>query len=438
MKASTLKYYILTIASFAVLAILALIPFHAFMTVWATSVFGHYTAFRLWKEVLLAFCALLAIYLVLFDAKIRTHTMTRRLLHIIAAYMVVTLVWALIAVLRDSVTIKAAAYGTLLNLRYLAFFVICWAVAVRSSRLQKYWLKVVLVPAALVIGFGLLQILVLPHDFLRHFGYSDATIPAFETINNNGNYVRIQSFLRGANPLGTYLIIPLTVAFYWALKNRKDWRYWTLLSAGVVVLAYSFSRAAWIGFIVSMITVVAVMYGAKISRKWWLIGAASVVLVGIVGVITVNQNARLQNIFLHTETKSSVATSSNGGHVAALRQGASDVLNEPFGRGPGSAGPASVYNNHPPRIAENYYLQIGQEVGWLGLGLFVSLQLGIAYIFWMRKNEPLQLCLLASLAGITVVAMLSHPWTDDTLAYLWWGLAGIALVPTITKHAKKR
>ena len=25
--------------------------------------------------------------------------------------------------------------------------------------------------------------------------------------------------------------------------------------------------------------------------------------------------------------------------------------------------------------------------------------------------------------------MLSHAWTDDTLAYVWWGLAGIAMAP---------
>jgi hypothetical protein len=44
--------------------------------------------------------------------------------------------------------------------------------------------------------------------------------------------------------------------------------------------------------------------------------------------------------------------------------------------------------------------------------------------------------LLASLAGITFVNLLSHAWTDDTLAYLWWGLAGIALAPIITSRQK--
>jgi hypothetical protein len=44
--------------------------------------------------------------------------------------------------------------------------------------------------------------------------------------------------------------------------------------------------------------------------------------------------------------------------------------------------------------------------------------------------------LLASLAGIIFVNLLSHAWTDDTLAYLWWGLTGIALAPILSERQK--
>jgi hypothetical protein len=33
--------------------------------------------------------------------------------------------------------------------------------------------------------------------------------------------------------------------------------------------------------------------------------------------------------------------------------------------------------------------------------------------------------------------MLSHSWADDTLAYLWWGLAGVAMAPVDQKKAKR-
>jgi hypothetical protein len=37
------------------------------------------------------------------------------------------------------------------------------------------------------------------------------------------------------------------------------------------------------------------------------------------------------------------------------------------------------------------------------------------------------------------MAMLMHLWTDDTVAYLWFGLAGIALaIPVSNRGVKSR
>src|SRR3954464_2203702 len=86
MKTSALKYTILSWVSGPVMLILLFVPFHALLTVWGASLFGHYTALRLWKEVLLAVSALGAFYLVIFDHKIRSHTLPRRLVQLILAY----------------------------------------------------------------------------------------------------------------------------------------------------------------------------------------------------------------------------------------------------------------------------------------------------------------------------------------------------------------
>src|SRR5665213_1787649 len=50
-------------AAAIITVILVLVPFHAFLTVWASSNFGHYTAWRLWDEVLLMVVMVLAIVL---------------------------------------------------------------------------------------------------------------------------------------------------------------------------------------------------------------------------------------------------------------------------------------------------------------------------------------------------------------------------------------
>ena len=148
----------------------------------------------------------------------------------------------------------------------------------------------------------------------------------------------------------------------------------------------------------------------------------------IFAVFEWHHNTRFQNIFLHTQTHSAVKATSDQGHIAGLRMGTHDLAHQPFGRGPGSAGPASVYNKDRPRIAENYFLQIGQETGWVGLILFMLINIGVGYILWLKRQDPLALTLFASLIGLTFINLLSHAWSDDAIAYIWWGLAGIAMV----------
>ena len=102
--------------------------------------------------------------------------------------------------------------------------------------------------------------------------------------------------------------------------------------------------------------------------------------------------------------------------------------------GVSSAGPASLRNTKAePRIAENYFVQIGQETGVFGLALYL-LVLGAATMqLWRRSNDRLAVGVLATFAGLIVINMLSHAWADDTLAYTSFAFLGFVLVKTSTK-----
>lgn len=421
---------ILSTSSTVSLLLILLMPFHAFLTVWLASIFGHYTAFRLWKEVLLVLGGLGAVYLLAFDQKIRSHTLTRLLMWLILAYTLVNVVWGFVGLHEGTVTAKALGYGLIVNLRFLAFFLITWACAVRLARLRVHWQWVVLWPAIIVILFGLFQIFVLPHNFLTHFGYGPDTIAPYGTINHNEHYVRFASFLRGANPLGAYLIIPLTLLAILIARGKRRRIYGTILAGGFIVLFFTFSRSAWVGALLSIGTVLFLGLKSRRAQQYMLIGAAAVVLIGTGVTLAFHHQAGYQNFVYHTEDHSKIKTTSDQGHWHAMDEGAQQVVHNPLGRGPGTAGPASVYNgNHGVRLAENYYIQIGQETGWLGMVLFLLITVGVASLLWVRRAHPLALSLFASLLGLLIVNFLSHAWTDDTLAYVWWGLAGIAMAP---------
>lgn len=409
--------------------IFLVIPFHAFLTVWGADLFGHYTALRLWKEVLLVIASLGLLFLIAFDRKIRTNTLTRRLVWVMLAYTALNCFWAAVAVYNDDVTAKAAGYALIVNLRFLAFFLLCWALGLRMSRLRKHWQWLILWPASIVVVFGLLQVFVLPKDFLIHFGYGVQTIEPFETINNDPNYIRIASTLRGANPLGAYLLIPLSMLAVLITKKQQNKKQAALFVGGLIVLFFTFSRSAWIGAILAFATIALVQYPKIYKNAKFLIAGVSIAVIGLLAVIGLQNNSRFQNLIFHTHDNSTVATSSNDVRSGALQNGVEDVVDDPLGDGPGSAGPASVYNDEP-RIAENYYLQIAQEVGVVGMILFLLINAGIGILLWLRRDDTLALSLFASLIGISFVNLLSHAWTDDTLAYVWWGMAGIAMIPS--------
>ncbi len=428
MKKSNLISFVVA----GVTVILVLIPFHAFLTVWAASAIGHYTIIRLWKELLLVPLFVVSVGLAWRDKRLRHEVGRSWVIRLMAAYALLQLLLGLAALAGHRVNRAALAEGLIEDGRLVAIFFIAWVAAGSSPRLRAHWQKIVLIPGAIVVVFGLLQATVLPADFLGHFGYGPATIKPYELVDLNSNFVRVQSSLRGPNPLGAYLIVVLAAVT--ALLGRRTGgsgrRRWLMVlgAASIMALYCTYSRSAYAGAALAVFTTGWFSLKSDRLKRWLLIGAAGICVVFGGLVLALRHNTVFEDTFFHTSQLSRSPQSSNQNRALALENGVRDVLHEPLGRGPGTAGPASVHNDRPARIAENYYLQIGQELGWLGLAIFAAINVLLAKALWQRRAEPdgLPLALLASFIGLFFVNMLSHAWADDTLAYLWWGLAGIA------------
>lgn len=424
------------LAAGLILVVLTLVPFHAFLTVWASSFVGHYTALRLWEEVVLLPLVCMAGWLLLRDKAIRSRLLNDLLVRLMLLYAAFEVIAAGVALHAGSANLKAVGYAMVIDLRYFAFFLAVLLIAARAPRLKKLAPKAVLLPAAAVVLFGLLQRFVLPHDFLKHFGYNDSTISPFETIDHKLAYPRIQSTLRGANLLGAYLIL------VWSVVLSYLRRYWLFTGSAAVlaVLFLSGSRGAWIGAVVAALMLGFLEIPSRHWKKVALLLAAFALLIGAGGVYLLRNNDFVQNTVFHSDEHSRSNISSNAAHWHASRIAADQVVREPLGRGPGTAGPASLYNsNEAGRIAENYFLQIGQEIGWVGLALFLAVYILTGWRLWRLRADPLARTLFAAFIGLSCVAMLMHIWADETIAFLFWGLAGIALTPQINrgKHAPK-
>jgi O-Antigen ligase len=409
--------------------ILVLMPLHAFLTVWLSSAIGNYTALRLWKESLLVVLVGAAVLLVYRQPQLFRRALWRKSIRLLGmyggAYALLTLTLGLVAYGAGRVDAQALGYGYISNLRFVMFFAVCFIAGVYYRRFWlAHWQKLLLYPAIAVLVLGLLQLLVLPPDILRHFGYGPNTIAPFIAVDQKVEFARAQSTLRGPNPLGAYLVIicAAIVALYARTKHY-------LLKFGILVslmvLFGTYSRSAWIGAIVALFGLGCMLLDTKARQI--LLGATGLfIAMGVFGIVLLQDNNTVQNIVFHTDETSQASRSSNEDRAGAITGGLGDIMSEPFGRGVGTAGPASVYNNGSVRISENYFIQVGQEVGIIGLVLFVAICSLAGKVLWdIRDKNTLPGILLMSLIGLTLVNILSHVWADDTLAYIWWGFAGL-------------
>jgi hypothetical protein len=420
------------ILSWIYLSVLGLLPFHALITTWVGSNFGHLDVWRIWKELVLLATVPVALWLVWQTPKTRYWVSRARLPQLVIVYMIVMIMSGCAGLTAHRVNDQALVYGLFADLRFLGFFLMMAVLASCNGLLRRHWQWFVAVPAVFVVVFGLMQ-LALPYDFLRHFGYGPSTIPAFQTIDNKLDYQRIQSTLRGANPLGAYLVlcISLLVAMWYKIRRYGVWFAAALLLA-VSCLFLTYSRSAYIGAAASLAALLFVVIPRSARLRLAIVAVAVGLVVGG-GVFILRDNNLVQNALFHSDETSSSQESSNAGRARAIEKGIYEVLHEPFGRGVGSAGPASARNVQPARISENYFLQIGQEAGWLALGLFIAICAAVFIRLWQLRNTPLALGLLVSFVGLTLINVVSHAWADDTLGLLWWGLAGIAIGSAILK-----
>ena len=416
------------VLSGTVASVMVLLPFHALLTTWMGSNLGHLDAIRIWKELLLVLTLPIAAVLIWRTASLKKWLIESWIVRLFCLYLLLHLLLGWWALSHHEVNSVSLIYSYIINLRFISFFILCAVAAGTSSFLIRHWDRIVLLPAAIVLIFGLFQRFVLPYDFLRHFGYGPDTISAYQTVDAKLDYQRIQSTLRGANPLGAYLVLVITVLVASLRKNRIF--VIGCLIAGFMLLFYSYSRSAWIGLGLALISLT-LLEKPSLARRWLVLGAIFSLIVLSSGIYALRTNNIFQDTIFHTSETSTSTQSANEQRLRALETGARDVISELQGRGPGTAGPASFRNDSSPRIAENYFLQIGQEVGILGMGLFISIVILITIELWRRRQNQLARVLLASLVGLTFVNLVSHAWTDDTLAYLWWGLAGIACAPAI-------
>ncbi|MSR87066.1 hypothetical protein EXS70_02735 [Candidatus Peribacteria bacterium] len=444
------------------LILIALLPFHALFVTLGTRVLlgpGHapMQALALWKEMLLGlilFLALVEVLHPLFD-RARARVPSPFSIDLFDGLIVALLGIAVVLFLyRPWMTTTGFVLGFKYDFIPLIAFLILRRVP-WSIRFRTHVEDVLLAVAGIVALYGLLTILA-PKGYFRLLGYSDAhslylpngPLAAFQQISGSG-IRRIQSTFSGPNQMGIWLLIPFSILAtrVFHLKRLRSRSSKMMVALGIlllVALMLTFSRSAWIG------TFVIVSFAGSRALPKKVFRDAFIGIVSLAAIAGVAASLIAPQIFLR-------ATSTRE-HIARPLRAIHEMVRYPLGFGLGAAGPAANRTHEPcvylergadaswaknsPQLCvfvgptqvqptehrcdcallpENWYLQLGVELGLPGMLLSLALT---ALVLWrLRKSEVAFLLFLS----ISIAALFLHAWEDAAAAYTAWLMVAAVL-----------
>lgn len=231
------------------------------------------------------------------------------------------------------------------------------------SKEQKkaiYW--VILLTSIIMIIVSILELLGVKVPLKT--GLSEAL--AMEPAQHIGKVLRLQAVLAGPNALGLYLLA-ICAFCLGVFKNISKWLIYLIFPI-FFVMFFTFSRSALIGALVLLI-ISAVYYLNK--KSGWKIALLSFLVIAgllIFGTIGAAKNEKYSIYITH-------GTSSSLRYEQIRRLWDFRYEIGLLGRGSGTAGPSSQnrLDGGPNYWSENIYLEILEELGLIGMLLYVCL-----------------------------------------------------------------
>lgn len=461
-------------------------PFHIFLSQWLSTFTGGLDFWKIGKDVfawlLLIFGSILVIW-----AK-KTNKLFWVLWGLLLAY---TAIHAILFVTTNQPT-KTGVLAMVYNTRLMWFVLIGYNLSLltkNKGELIKQFTKYLLIVSTIVCVVGLLQ-WILPKDIMTHFGYSleRGVKPAF-FIDDKPDLPRVMSTIRDPNSLGAFLILPILLLLNLLIKN------WTMVSSRqklastprssnqnrlnleqrvqtrltrfsqfystrinslktqflsqgdhadkkmmlsgilllhLLILFLTFSRSAWLAMIIAGGLHLGLTYKKQIIKYAVAYKYIIIALVLMFGLFTfvMRDQYIVQNVLLHSDENTKLQDS-NSLHVTQIEKGLSGIAKQPLGHGPSTAGLVSTRLPTGGLLTENYFVQIGYEVGGLGVAVFLG---WLGCLLWLLRKHTI---IIVTLIGLIAMNLLLHIWSNEAVAASVFIFIGLLLYDTKSKNPAK-
>lgn len=422
-----------------VIVLLVLLPFHAFIKTWLSSLLTATTIDFLapgsfliasWKEIIIAILGIWWLILIVLDRKLPFVITKTDLLA--GVFICLSLIYVFI-----SPDLTASVWALKTNIAFLILYLIVRSIKQVFLKTDLV-LKIIIWTTVCVNVFGWLQ-LILPGDFWMIFGYTPYVssyvdykpLPIYHGIGEQFDIIRINGSLSGPNQFGAFMAcMALFLAPFAAIIRKKNtkhfWMLLTLIISTLFMIGCSFSRAAWIGLVAGALWII--LLKTSLKFKWLLVsGLCAIGLLGVFGMY----------LYAPTEFDTYIVHgASTSERIERWTEGAQLSLEHPLGMGLGQAGPVSrrMYGEETGIITENWYLQIALETGIISALLFILILTAVLFETYRgaenateTKARAFSVGVHAATVSLAVNGLFLHTWDDSTVAYIWAILCALAI-----------
>lgn len=297
--------------------------------------------------------------------------------------------------------------GTRLYLTPIMLFVFLMQIKLEDSQLKKI-MSTIIFSSSIICLIAVLELFGIKIPLTTAFSGQGS----LESVHLVGevNITRLQSVMAGPNALGLYFLA--TIGFLTIFIKNKNKFHILLLILYSVILILTFSRSAWIGLLGFVLIVLS--QKIKLTLKNLIFVFAFVFLLIYVGIYLSQKSAVWKNIFIHGSSTDLRVEQYERIYSEADQIGL-------WGRGIGAAGPSTQnrLDGGENYWSENTYLDIFEELGLVGLILFLGIFVSFA------KNNINNKKMLAVLFGFCVAGFFINFFTGQAGIFLIFIMMGL-------------
>ena len=252
-------------------------------------------------------------------------------------------------------------------------------------------------------------------------------------------FVRVGSLINDSHTLAFLMLIPLGLGLERLSARRLSLFEGVATFAAALALLLSLTRSSILGGL--LLVVLALVLAARRRAP----GRIQLVLVLFMGAIAILPIAAQTHVAARLLSLNNSNETDNSLHVSRSKAAWDALMKQPLGRGLGTnLVTGARYNSAGALVAENYYLQVGNELGLPEMIAFVVLlavllvRLGISSVR-AGPAETMAGGLLIAGCGLALGGFFLHDWGSYEVSLGYFGLAAVALTGrTTTASAEAR